>query len=375
MVTIGFPSFVLQEGASGLSTYVTELLKALPSVDTHHRYLVFHSEQDRALLPPQVGSVEYHSASNYYCRPIPSIYWHNVRLLQEARKKQVDLVHIPCHRRVPVIRPGPLVVTVHDLAPLRIPGKYGRLRGIYHSQILKRLIFRADRVIVPSCSTRDDLVHFFAYPDERIDVIPLGINHGVFQPLDEGSSWNILGKDFGMTKPFLTYVSRIEHPGKNHVRLIEAFEIFKKRSGTEHQLVFAGKPWRGAEKVRKAARESSARDSIHFLGFVTQKQIVALYSVCDLMVFPSLYEGFGFPVLEAMACGARVVCSNSSSLKEIAGQDTHLFDPTSAISISLAIEKGLNGRKNLEHVHGYTWENTARGVLNTYQQVLECKSR
>lgn len=181
----------------------------------------------------------------------------------------------------------------------------------------------------------------------------------------------------GLEKPFLIYISRLEHPAKNHVRLIEAFERFKLENDSAHQLVFAGADWNGAETIRARAAESPVKDDIIFLGFVPVKSLPLLYSGCDLMVFPSLFEGFGFPIIEALACGAPVICSNTSSMNEIASDLVPTFDPSNSEAIfqtlATTLSKGLNDEtraRGMEYAITFDWRKTARSVMEVYRSVV-----
>jgi glycosyltransferase involved in cell wall biosynthesis len=187
----------------------------------------------------------------------------------------------------------------------------------------------------------------------------------------------MLARTHGISKPFFVYVSRLEHPAKNHVRLIEAFELFKRNNDSGQQLVLAGADWNGAEAIRRRAAESAYSDQIHMLGFAPRESLPLLYSACDLMIYPSLFEGFGFPILEALACGANVICSNSSSMPEIAGGHGLIFDPLSVEDIAAKIAEGLRRdrddtarARDIDYAAGFKWSDTARRVIDIYERVL-----
>jgi glycosyltransferase involved in cell wall biosynthesis len=167
-------------------------------------------------------------------------------------------------------------------------------------------------------------------------------------------------------------VSRIEHPGKNHARLIEAFNRLKARTGTPHQLLLIGSPWSRAEEVYEVAAKSPYAKDINFVGFAEGADLPAFYSAADVFVFPSLFEGFGMPILEAMASGTPVTCSNLSSMPEVAGDAAILFDPYSEEDMSLAMERMLGDRalmqqcveRGLTRSRQFSWSQTATKTLD-----------
>jgi glycosyltransferase involved in cell wall biosynthesis len=174
----------------------------------------------------------------------------------------------------------------------------------------------------------------------------------------------------------LLYVSRIEHPGKNHVRLIHAFERLKATEHIPHQLVFAGGDWGRADEVHRVADASDYNTDILFTGFVPSSDLPDLYCGADLFVFPSLYEGFGLPVLEAMSCGVPVTCSNVSSMPEITGDAAGLFDPYDEQAIEEAVRGPLVDselrdryvRRGLKQSRAFSWSTTAARTLEVIRE-------
>jgi glycosyltransferase involved in cell wall biosynthesis len=241
------------------------------------------------------------------------------------------------------------------------------------------LVRRLTHVITISESSRQDILEFAGVSPERITVTPLGADHDLFNPGDrEQASVEVL-KITGVDGPFLLYVSRLEHPGKNHVRLIRAFDEAKSSHGLPHKLLLAGSDWSNAGQVHAVADAARHRDSIVFLGFVATSLLPNLYRAADAVVFPSLYEGFGLPVVEAMCCGTPVACSNVSSMPEVAGDAAILFDPANEESITRAIVEittvpSLRNElvaRGLVRSASYTWENTARMTWKVLSDVAQ----
>ncbi|MBN2161614.1 MAG: glycosyltransferase family 4 protein [Pontiellaceae bacterium] len=369
---IGFSTFVMQGGYSGISTYIRELLRFLQIEDRTNRYEVLMPRQECDLIGLTNPGFSKRLSPPVVNRPLVSLAWHNSVCAKLSR--DYDILHIPTARRIPLIKSTRVVATVHDLAAFSIEAKYDRPRMFFNRRMVPAMIRRADHVITVSRFTRDDLIRHAGVPEERISVIYSGIDHDLFQPMPKNTARERLQAAHGLDKPFFVYVSRLEHPGKNHIRLIEAFERFKFENDSAHQLVLAGADWPGADFIRARAAASPVRQDIIFPGFVPQKSLPLLYNACDLMIFPSLFEGFGFPILEAAACGAPVICSDTSSMKEIAGDRIPTFDPNRADAIYRAMECALSAgadekrmQRGIEYAATFNWHETARRVMEVYE--------
>ena len=371
---IGFSTFLLDGGQTGVATYIRELLRALQQEDMENEYDLLMAQRDADLVPAANPNFRVSPVSPMACRSLPNVLWHNSVLA--ARGKQYDVLHIPSARRIPLLKRTRVVATVHDLAAFAVDAKYDSARMFFNQNVVPAMIRNADHVIAVSESTKNDILRYTGYPEERITVIPSGINHELFNPVDPDVARERLMLAHGLEKPFFVYVSRLEHPGKNHVRLIEAFERFKMENDSAHQLVLAGAEWNGAATVKARAASSPVKDDIVFLGFVPEKSLPLLYSACDLMIFPSLFEGFGFPIVEALACGAPVACSGTSAMQELAGDWAPTFDPTNVEAIFKALEKAVSTRRDsqirargMEFASRYNWRETARRVMEVYRSL------
>ena len=367
---IGVSTFVLQGGKTGVSAYIRNLLCALQAEDRENSYELLMAANDARLVPltnPKFRAQTYPSFVN---QPVLNLALHNAGFPQ----KKYDVLHIPSYRRIPLLKRTKIVATVHDLAAFSVADKYDRARMLFNRRLVPSMIRRADHVIAASEYTKNDLMRWIGYPEDQISVIYSGIDHARFRPLPAEEARAKLAKRLGQEQPFFVYVSRLEHPAKNHVRLIEAFERFKLENDSRQQLVFAGADWHGADVIRARAAESPVKDDIRFAGFVEADIVPMLYSACDLMIFPSLFEGFGFPIIEAMACGAPVICSNTSSMKELAGERIATFDPYDTRDIfkgmETAVARGRDARRaadNMAYAETFDWQTTARRVMDVYQ--------
>ena len=375
---VAFSSFVLDSGKSGIATYIFNLLKHLEKNTTESQKIdVLSTIQDRSFFPSSSDRLSYSTSQNWVSNPAVNILWHHSVLPWLSLSRGYDLLHIPTYRRIPAIKTARLVATVHDLAALTIDGKYDYKRMFYNRKIVPHLIHRCDHIITVSHFTKQDIVRLTDYPEDQITVIYSGIDHQLFYPTDRQQALIKLHNTYAFEKPFFVYVSRLEHPSKNHVNLIRAFEEFKKLSGSDHQLILVGSDWSRAEEVHKKIHSSPVKEDILTPGFVPQELIPHFYSACDLMIYPSFFEGFGFPVIEAMACGARVACADTSSLSEIANGLANLFDPRDPQQICQAMLESFesadsleNQQKRLKYASGFCWNRTAQQVLDVYTLCL-----
>jgi glycosyltransferase involved in cell wall biosynthesis len=284
-------------------------------------------------------------------------------------------------------QPCPSIATIHDLAPFHLPEKYDWRRMLYAQVCARRLARRQRSIIAISQTTAGDIHRFFGIPLERITVIYNGIDHERFRPADVGGATiagasvaarRFVEERYSLKRPYFIYVSRLEHPAKNHIRLITAFNAFKAATGSPWQLVFAGGDWHGAEAIHAAAQQSPFASEIHILGFVPGDDLPLLYRAAGASVYPSLYEGFGLPPVEAMACGCPVVSSNRGSLGEVVGDAAMQVDPTNIgdwknalgeISSNESLRARLRNA-GLNHARQFDWQRNANATLVVYERAL-----
>jgi glycosyltransferase involved in cell wall biosynthesis len=265
------------------------------------------------------------------------------------------------------------VVTIHDLIYRVHPEAHAGVRTLGMRVLVPLAARRAHRVIADSRSTRDDVVRHLGVPAERVDVVPLGLGATArVEPVAEAELRRTL--DLG-ERPIVLSVSA-KRPHKNLLRLIEAVALLE--ADARPVVVIPGYPTWHESQLRERARELGVDGGFRFLDWVSPEQLEGLYAAASAFVFPSLYEGFGLPVLEAMARGVPVACSDRSSLPEVAGDAALLFDPESPEAIAAAISRLLGDPAEAERLRTagraqaakFTWEATARGVLASYERAL-----
>ena len=252
-------------------------------------------------------------------------------------------------------------------------GKYDLARMIYGRVIVKQLARRQDAIVSISTNTAQDIERFFGVPVSDQNVILNGLDHARFCP----------GEVAKPEKPFFLYISRLEHPAKNHVRLIEAFNHFKAVTGSDWQLLLGGSDWHGAEVIHATAKASPFANDIRFLGFVPDSDLPNLYRSAGAMVYPSLFEGFGMPPVEAMACGCPVISSTAGSLAEVVGDAALKIDPQSVASIQQALTEIATNEETRRRLiqagfinaRRFDWDASATAVMQVYQQAILPKQR
>ena len=289
-----------------------------------------------------------------------------------AAREGVDLMH-SLASTAPLWGRFRRVVTVHDLIYARFPEAHAGIRDKGMGVLVPQAVRRSHRVIADSISTRDDLVELLSVPPEDIDVVPLGLGQ-VRRAVPLAEREVRARFDLGERRVLLSLSAK--RPHKNLLALIGALALLP--ADTRPLLVLPGYPTEHEAQLRECAAVAGVAGEVRFLSWISPEELEGLWALAEMFVFPSLYEGFGLPVLEAMARGVPVACSNASSLPEVAGEAALLFDPHDEAAIAgslraLLEDQALRERlraKGLAQVERFTWERTARATLRSYERAL-----
>lgn len=357
---IGIDIQWLKTNQAGVGTYIFNLVRHLLKVDHENQYFLYSPEK---------------SFSQKIILDMYRSLWTQIFLPLAIKKDKIDLFHSPCYF-MPVFLSGRLrsIVTVHDMSSWIYPEKFNLKHRLVYSTLVPYSLKKADRIIAVSNNTKTDVSRLFKIKEEKIDVIYEAAEE-VFQPIKEENLAMEIGAKYGIDGEYMLFVGTLE-PRKNLFRLIRAFASLKKQEKIYEKLVIAGKPGWLYKDIFNLVKELKLEKEIIFTGHVVRKDLVSLYNVAKIFVYPSLYEGFGLPVLEAMACGTPVVTSNVSSLPEIAGDSAVLVNPYEIEELAGAMFSLLrNGKlrkkfseKGLERAKLFSWDKTAIKTLEAYQR-------
>lgn len=311
----------------------------------------------------------------HYSEFIPfdcSIYGYKEQLAfpyKPLRKSKPDVLHIP-HCNVPLLYRGKLIVTIHDLTHLIYPEFLPfRIARWYFKFIFWIACKKSDHIVTDSESTKRDIIRFFHTPTDRITVAPLGVGKEFVKKTQEEIDY-LYGKfSIPRNKKLLLYVGNLL-PHKNLLRLLEALSKMPERENC--RLILVGKAFSNRKENTNGDSLGISNLIIH-AGVVSQEDLVGLYNLANLFVLPSLYEGFGLPVLEAFACGTPVACSNTSSLPEVGGELAYYFNPTDSGNMAQVISRALNEKKKTEEsirwAATFNWEQSSKMILSTAKRV------
>lgn len=337
---------------------------------------------DRPMFTDQQLECEENSLKNSKTVIAPCqrrILWTNWSLPPLLRQHKIDVYHGVCNFELPLRKVCRYVVTIHDLVPLFFPELVPKKHLLFFRVFMKRVAHTADAVITDSEHSKHDIIQHLKIPEDNIRVIYLGYNQHYQRVQDQRLIADVLAY-YGIRQPYLLFVGIIE-PKKNLERLVQAYTLLQKDAiiTKDTQLVIAGGEGWFSERLYRKVQESELTQQIVFPGFIPDEHLPALYSGAALFVFPSIYEGFGLPVLEAMSCGVPVVTSNVSSLPEIAGEAGFLVDPRQPETIARGIAAVLSDlqlqeqmqAKGYRQAQKFSWQRTAEETYRVYQEVYE----
>lgn len=371
MLKIGIDARPLTLGGAG--QYTSALIRGILKIDTDNSYVIFTSDDviKKKLLEglnhPNVKTVNIKTDSL-------TLKQHIIFLISNPAKG-LDLYHYP-HFDMPITRFNKSVITIHDLYPLVLPGYCSKSKKFYFRELTRLNLARSSKVIAISNHTKQDILDRFDIDPRKIAVIYSGVDT-LYGPIDEDQIKKEILTRYGIKDRFILYVGNAK-PHKNLIRLIKAFGNLSPAILNEYQLVLAGSATKEYLKLHQEIKKSGIAERIVFIGYVPKDDMPHMYNLADILVLVSLYEGFGLPMAEAMACGTPVLASNIAAMPEIVGEAGILVDPHETDSITNGMEMILNNsalkehmkQKGLERAKAFSSMETAKQVLQVYKEAV-----
>ncbi|MBI2303192.1 MAG: glycosyltransferase family 4 protein [Chloroflexi bacterium] len=379
---IGISGFFWNKPATGSGQYVTNLVRHLRPT-TQDEIIVFVPGQNGSPSgadlevgnggPKEAAMVE---VALPWGGNLGKVWFEQVALPRACRRYGVELLHVP-YLGPPLRKVCPMVVTIHDLIMMVLPVHRGSLLVRLYTALAVSAAKRAELVLADSQWTRADVTRLLGLPQERVPVVYLGV--GPAPNVDHITArLPDVRQKYRLEENFILYLGGLDWR-KNVASLIGAFSHLE----GEWQLAVAGEHYMGKGRLFpnlfQVAREAGVEERVRFLGFVPEEDKVPLYIMARLFVYPSLYEGFGLPPLEAMACGTPVVCSQAASLSEVVGDGALRFPPQNEAALAQAMARALTDdvlrrelkERGLRQVQKFNWQRTAQETWSAYQQVVK----
>ncbi len=371
---IGIDATAMPPRLTGAGNYTVNLTRALLDVDAVNEYVVFTNPLYASFFKPRLRL-------RVMVQPLASrvlrIVWEQTILPLLMHQQRLDVFHSP-HYTIPFAAPCATVVTFHDMTFFLYPEMHTTYKKVFFKPMIYMSTRLADAIIADSETTRQDTLRLMDAAPDQVTAVPLGVSTD-YAPLNDGAMRADLVARYHLTPQFILCVSVLE-PRKNLVTLVRAYKQLVLR-GIPHTLVITGRKGWQYEDLFRTVKELGLHDRVIFTGYVPETDLGLLYSAADVFVYPSIYEGFGLPVLEAMACGTPVVTSNISAMPEIVGDAGLLVDPRNVDALADAIQRIVTDRAlhtalsalGLARSKFFSWERVARETLAVYERAVQTR--
>jgi glycosyltransferase involved in cell wall biosynthesis len=361
----------------GVGTYIRNVVRALGRLDHETRYFLIGlpaKVHEIGTLPPNFKTVPFHQPDT-----TPKGY---LEFRATVKRLRCNLVHVPHLFWLPRSLPCPYVMTVHDLLEhMYGTHEHSGFRRSVHELLTRRVLRGAARILAVSQFTKQEIEKLVGIRSDRIEVVYNAIDERFLRGHASAGDRQLIAERYQVTYPFLLYAGSIR-PHKNVVRIIEAFsalktELEKEGAYPDLKLIIIGDDLSGNPDLRRTVIRSGVQNDVRFLGFVPIEVLRILYDNAKIFVFPSLYEGFGLPPLEAMAHGTPVVTSNTSSLPEVTGKAAVLVNPENVFEIRRALHRVLTDNilrerlktQGFEQSQRFSWDKSAQRILGIYKEI------
>jgi glycosyltransferase involved in cell wall biosynthesis len=370
---IGVDATALPTQPVGAGYYILNLVHALSKLETGFKFKIIIKDDDYSLFD-LTGRDDFTFVKVGRMPAGRRLLWEQVGLPGLVNRESIDLLH-SLHYTRPWRLPARSVVTFHDMSFFLLPHLHTRSKRFFFPQAIRASGKRADALLAVSDSTRRDAIKILSIPPDKIITTPLGVEES-FQPIQDKTALDFVRTRYGLPEKFILYVGLIE-PRKNLPLLLRAYKRMLD-SGVAHHLVVVGRRGWMYDQVFELLSTLKIKESVHFTGYVERSELPGVYSSASVFVYPTLYEGFGLPVLEAMACGTPVVTSKVSSLPEIIDGGGILVPPQDEEALCAAVlkllqDEGLRtslSRAGRERAALFSWEKTAQVTHSVYCRVL-----
>jgi len=360
----------------GIGVYIRECISQLADIDKKNQYFVIVNKHGDGSFIPSADNFTILLSSitrkHYFIKDL----WNLFFLPFLLKANNIDIYFNPRYILPFFKRNTKMVVTLHDMIAFLYPEIWSGLSGFRIRNYIKLSSQRADVILTVSNSAKKDIVRILKIPEDKIKVIYCGVNKKLYKPIPDLSLQGLVKRKYGIRKKFILIVGPLG-TRKNHDRLIDAYSILPKYIREDYQLIITGEKKGTYNNLLKKASKTRLADDIVFTGFIPEKEMPMVINAASLFVFPSLYEGFGIPLLEAMACGTPILASNVSSIPEVVGSAALLFDPYNINEMASVIDRVVTDKdlrqklvqRGFERIKKYSWENTAKEILGVFAEV------
>ncbi|MCM0649704.1 glycosyltransferase family 4 protein [Clostridium swellfunianum] len=357
---------------TGIGTYTYQLISSLNNLDKVNEYMLFM---------PESSNCDISFSRNFQIKNITegnkSNFWDEVNIPNILMDKDIEIYHVPQNGvGLPKDKTCPFVITLHDVIPYKMPETVGENYLRIFNEEMPHIVSKCDGIITVSEFSKQDIAKAFNFPKEKIFVTHLAAE-SIYRPLDKKECSNLIKSHYGIDGDYILYVGGFS-PRKNIIGLIEAFSKLITKYNKDIKLVIAGKQGKSYPIYKKKAEDLGVEDSVLFPGFIAVEHLPHLYNASKFLVYPSFYEGFGLPPVEAMACGTPVITSNVTSIPEVLGDSAIFMNPNDVDGLCRSMYDVLSSEelseslimKGLVRSSELSWDNTAKETLIAYSKII-----